>query len=77
MKYYTYVILDDDNISAMYVTKSEKEILEEYWEYWYNRMCHKFGKEVVDTTYSSVECIEDWVISNWAWESEQSQEIHL
>ena len=26
----------------------------EYWEYWYDRMCGKYGR--------------DWVLIHWAWE---------
>lgn len=52
-----------------YITLSEEEILKEYWNYWYERMCNKFGKEIVDSKYSSADCIDDWVILHWAWES--------
>lgn len=71
MKYYTYMqpMLPPDDMTPEYITMSEEEILKEYWDYWYERMCHKFGKEIVDSTYSSVECIEDWATSCWAWES--------
>jgi len=53
----------------MYITLSEEEILKEYWDYWYERMCYKFGKDIVDSKYSTTDCIEDWIISTWAWES--------
>lgn len=70
MKYYTYVEQTPfDDMTARYVTLSEEEILKEYWDYWYGRMCDKFGKDIFDSTYSSADCIEDWVITNWAWES--------
>jgi hypothetical protein len=32
-------------------------------------MCDKFGKEYVDENYGPEDCIEDWVIVNWAMES--------
>lgn len=69
MKYYTYGYETDLDIPEKYVTLSEEEILKEYWVYWYNRMCYKFGKEIVDRNYSSADCIDDWVTSHWAWES--------
>lgn len=70
MKYYTYVQpTSSDDTSPIYITLSEEEILKEYWDYWYERMCNKFGKEIVDNTYSSKECIEDWAVSTWAWDS--------
>jgi hypothetical protein len=31
-------------------------------------MCKKFGKEHVDKTYNFEDCLEDWIIVNWAWE---------
>ena len=70
MKYYT--ILDgpsSDEIAPVYNTYSEQEILDMYWNHWYSLMCNKFGKECVDSNYSQKDCIDDWIIVNWAWES--------
>lgn len=50
------------------VNVTEPQILNVYWDYWYDEMCKKFGKEHVDTHYSTTDCIEDWVIVNWAWQ---------
>jgi hypothetical protein len=50
-------------------TLSDDDILNEYWDYWYAKMCDKFGKEHVDTNYSKMECIDDWVTIHWAIES--------
>jgi hypothetical protein len=70
MKYYTYVQpVSSHDVTPMYITLSEEEILKEYWDYWYERMCYKFGKDIVDSKYSTTDCIEDWIISTWAWES--------
>lgn len=74
MKYYSYNEYDPesplaDEKGGYVVTKSEKEILREYWPYWYVRMCNKFGKEEVDAKFSKQDCIDDWIIVNWAWES--------
>lgn len=38
-------------------------------KYWYNKMCQKFGKEHVDANYTKQDCIDDWVVVHWAWES--------
>ena len=71
MKYYTYVEPTSvEDATPLYITMSEEEILNEYWDYWYGRMCNKFGKDVVDSKYSSVDCIEDWVTAHWAWVAE-------
>lgn len=50
-------------------TLSEDQILNEYWDYWYDKMCEKFGKDIVDSNYTKQDCIDDWVIVNWAFES--------
>ena len=47
---------------------TEQEIRAEYWPYWYERMCKKFGKQEVDTKFTFEDCLNDWVIVNWAWE---------
>jgi len=47
---------------------TEQEIRVEYWPYWYERMCKKFGKTEVDAKFTFEDCLDDWVISNWAWE---------
>lgn len=67
MRYYSYNEYTDDPSESLVITKSEEEIREEYWPYWYGRMCDKFGKEIVDRDYCFEDCLEDWVIVNWAW----------
>ncbi len=48
------------------VTISEQQILDHYWEHWYERM-KKAGKENEAT---KEKCIEEWVVVNWAWKAE-------
>lgn len=50
-------------------TLSESDIIAEYWQYWYGRMCEKYGKEHVDQNFTHKDCIDDWVIIHWAWET--------
>jgi hypothetical protein len=75
MKYWSYNEYDPDHPRAdpetggYVVTLSEDEILTDYWEYWYKRMCERFPKDLVDTNYTKQDCIHDWVCINWAWES--------
>lgn len=68
MRYYSYNELGDNDENIV-VTMSEEEIKKTYYPYWYERMCKKFGKEHVDQNYSFNECLEDWIVVNWAWES--------
>ena len=48
---------------------SEDEIIEQYYPYWYSKMCDKFGKDYVDANYNKFDCIDDWVVIHWAWEA--------
>lgn len=65
-KYYTYNEYDDSDDGKL-VTLSEREIIDSYYEFWYDAMCKKFGKEVVDRDYCEQDCIADWAVSHWAW----------
>lgn len=68
MRYWTIAYPDIDGKDCT-ETLSDEEILKEYWDYWYGKMCAKFGKEHVDSNYSKLDCIDDWVIVHWAIES--------
>lgn len=50
------------------VTMSETEIIESYFPYWDAAMRKKFGDDY-QRTYGVQECIDDWIVVNWAWES--------
>ena len=69
MKYYSYNEFDGMS-SGQVSTLSEKEILDSYYDFWYEAMCKKFGKDVVDRDYSPQDCIGDWAVSHWAWRSD-------
>jgi len=69
MRYYCYNELADDGSSNLVITMIEDDIRRNYYPYWYDRMCKKFGKEEVDDKYSFEDCLTDWLVVNWAWES--------
>jgi hypothetical protein len=74
MRYYCYNEYDPesplaDETGGYVVTKSEYDIRSDYWPYWYKRMCDKFGQDYVDKNYCFEDCLEDWIVINWAWES--------
>lgn len=72
MRYYTYIDPKDpakDDFSPVYITKSEYDIKREYYPYWYTQMIKKFGEEYVNKTYCFEDCLDDWIVVNWAWES--------
>jgi hypothetical protein len=60
MRYYKYIDLDGDHII------SEKQIIEEYWDYWRERMEHVGKEDLINTE----NCIEDFCIIHWAFEVE-------
>lgn len=71
MKYYSYNEYNPDSPLAdetggYVVTMSEEEILNEYWDYWCKRMT-EIGKDPEVMTFQ--DCIDDWVVGRWAWES--------
>ncbi len=69
IRYYSYNEYEPDSDEyVVVITKSENEIREEYWPWWYNKMCEKFTKEHVDATYNFEDCLEDWAIVHLAWE---------
>lgn len=69
MKYWTISYPDEDG-NDITETLSEAEILRDYWNHWYGKMCEKFGEEYVNLKYSKQDCIDDWVIVHWAVESD-------
>lgn len=59
--------LDPDDPTTHYsVTYTEQEIIDEYFDFWYIRMVKKFG--VGHHLITRENCIDDWIVSNWAWE---------
>lgn len=47
---------------------SESDIKAQYWPYWYGKMCDKFGKDDVDLRYTFADCLDDFIVVNWAVE---------
>lgn len=65
MKYYAHW---DQGTPEDLVRLSELEILQDYQAYWEDKMIQKYGKD--SNLISEENCIEDWVVVNWAWEVE-------
>lgn len=72
MKTYTYITPDKD-FNPLVITKTEDEIIEEYWEYWKAQMRLSVLKPNT-AAYKKPElitrenCIMDWITVNWAKE---------
>jgi hypothetical protein len=74
MRYFSYNEYDPnspfaDETGGYIVTVSEDDIKRTYWPYWYNRMCAKYEQAYIDENYTFEDCLEDWIVVNWAWES--------
>lgn len=67
MRYFSFNEYDESGGSV--VTMSEEDIRKEYWPYWYGKMVERYGQRHVDENYSFEECLEDWQVVHWAWES--------
>ena len=50
---------------------SVEQIMDHYWNYWYSKMCSRFGRFHVDENYSFEDCLEDWIVVNWAWRKDE------
>lgn len=46
---------------------TEREILDTYWDYWKSQMLRKY-KDPDHYLITEQNCIDDWVIMNWAIE---------
>jgi len=68
MRYFSYNEYVEDANANSVVTLSEEDIRRDYWTFWYGKMCEKYGKEHVDATYCFEDCLDDWIVVNWAWE---------
>jgi hypothetical protein len=67
MKYYSYNEYTGQEYPEI-VTLSEMQILDLYWDFWKQKMIKKYGEKKF-LKYSEYDCIDDWVVTNWAWES--------
>lgn len=66
MRYYSFNEYDESGGSV--VTMSEEDVRNEYYPYWYKKMCQKYEQSYVDEHYSFEDCLEDWITVHWAWE---------
>jgi hypothetical protein len=76
VRYYRYNEPRDpqnEDFTVETVTLSEQEILDYYWDYWYDAMYKKYGRGIVDRDYSQDHCIRDWKTIHWAWQVEDHQ----
>jgi hypothetical protein len=64
MRIYKYNEYEDQEPTII----TEQQIRSEFWPEWYERMCRKFGKSEVDQKFTFEDCLQDWIIVNWAWE---------
>lgn len=67
MRYFTYVEPTSvDDPTPLFVTMSEEQILDSYWEYWSEKMLES-GRITEDINPRN--CIDDWRVIHWAVET--------
>jgi hypothetical protein len=66
VRYFTYIEpdWDSENLDPIYITKSEDEIIQEYFPYWSEQMKTVNKEHLIDREA----CIDDWTVVNLAWE---------
>ena len=66
-RYYSY----SDQSSEDPITFSEFDILAQYWSHWSEQVKYLNAKQEgkYKTPITKDNCIEDWVVINWAWSS--------
>lgn len=62
MRYFSYVVPDENDWEITKMVYSELEILQEFWEYWCKEMKGNGFGELI----SREACIQDWVAYRWA-----------
>lgn len=62
MKYYSYVVPDENEFEITKLVYSEREILEEFWATWSTEMKGNGYSELI----SYANCIDDWCTIHWA-----------
>ncbi len=59
------------NVDGEVERLTEAEVLDLYWEYWHRAMLEKFP--VTSPEISVENCIEDFMVVNWAWYEEHDE----
>jgi len=68
MRYFCYHEYTEDNEPWIKVM-SEEDIRKEYFPWWEKKMIDKYGEEHYNEHYSFLDCVDDWITTNYAWES--------
>lgn len=62
MRYFSFVVPDDNELEVTKLIYSEEEILAEFWQFWTTEMKGNGYADLI----SRENCIQDWVAYNWA-----------
>ena len=68
MRYYSYHESSIETDEERVVTVSEEDIRKEYWPYWFSLKVKEVGPEKANTDFVFEDCLQEWIIINWAWE---------
>lgn len=64
MRKFKYLTLNDDERLPKTITVTEKDILEDYYPRW----CQRMKSRNLDEQINEENCIKDFVKMYWAWE---------
>lgn len=57
---------------------SEEDIRKNYYlKHWYPKMCEKYEQSYVDQNFTFEDCIDDWIIVNNAWPSDNDSYVKV
>lgn len=72
MRYFSYNVPtmreDGEVIDNEIKTVSEDDIRTEYFPQWEQLMIKKYGKDHYNETFCFLDCVDDFIVVNWAWE---------
>ena len=72
MRYFSFVEpkYDDrgDIVDDEVQTWSEEDVREKYYPHWKATLIEKIGEERFEELFSFPDCLDDWIVANWAWE---------
>ena len=66
MKTYCYHEYSEETNYNIVIEKTEQEVLDDFWNYWYAKMITKYGEG--DELITKENCIHDWCTMHGAWE---------
>jgi hypothetical protein len=62
----------DGEFSNVVIRMTYQDVLNEYWDFWLDKMIQKYGEGHKLITEEN--CVQDWCVTHWAWMEESEAE---